>query len=114
MTEIYEVTMENGKLVFSPSSRKFPLEKMAKDLSATLLPYGYLGFCNMGNPDLLECRAYRADGRPGGLFIMLAESILFIAHTESQLVFTRLCGHFASQVADVLHASDIWEDFNDL
>lgn len=113
MSEVYNIIYQAGKLDFLPSERKFPEENPGMQAAEALLEQGWIAFCHFGDPELMHCSVYRKRNTPGGIFIMKALDNLFMAHTDSNLVFSMACGHFAALVADIRYGTDIWEEAED-
>lgn len=113
MTEIYEIVMEQGRLDFRQSEKKYPEREFFEGQTAQLLTLGWKGFCVFGDPELLSCRVYRHVDQSGAVFVMSAGEPLFMAHTDSNLTFSQACGHFAKLVCDSRYAEDIWKETED-
>lgn len=110
MREIYKLTCQAGKLDFIPSEQKLPKKDSGQSLNDALLEDGWIAFCHLGDPELMHCSIYRKSNTSGGIFVMQALDPLFIAHTDSNLVFSLACGHFAKLVSDMRYGTDIWEE----
>ncbi len=115
MMENYIITYdENGRTTFTRSDSDIHGAASLSDLNLTLLNDGWISFSRLGDPELLACHVYRKTDVPGGLFVMQAQSPLFIAHTDSNLVFSLACGYFAKIVENTRYAADIWEEMEGL
>ena len=111
MLEIYDIVLREGRLDFIPAKEKIQIAD-PNDLNESLLKEGWLAFTQLGDPELMHCSVYRKRNVSGAIFIMQALDNLFIAQTESNLIFSLACGHFAELVANIRYGADIWEEMD--
>lgn len=109
MLEIYDIVLREGRLDFLPTKGKIQIDD-PNNLNDSLLKEGWLAFTHLGDPELMHCSVYRKRNVAGAIFVMQALDSLFMAQTDSNLIFSMACGHFADMVANIRYGADIWEE----
>lgn len=91
------------------------LEKNAPDFaSKCMLPAAADDFelsCRMGDPDLLECLAYRHKNSWGGIFALRDKAgLLYTAQADTALIWSIGLGYFGKLASYVRYGADIFEN----
>ena len=113
--ECYILEHDGKRLRFEAGKAdRMPCPLPAKDAAAFEPGAPWETHARLGDDNRLWCEAFRAPGRPGGLFVLRDfDEILMVAAAETHLAFVSGLSRFARMTTYARYAADIFEHADD-
>lgn len=111
MSESYTLQIKDGKLLFAECANPAPEWLKSHSFSPAKVESGVSLASRMGDPEGLNCVAYRKTGVDGGNFaIFFGSSFLFAANADANLAFALGLGFFGELTANARYGADVFEN----